>query len=108
MSPGTLRSTRLPARIFAGRSERDDILTYVRGHPHCGQNEHGWGIPKASLIVRGLDNIVVTGKPASRMIHYIATCAKVGEAAGALAAVSALSNTPLRDTNAEDVRRKIG
>lgn len=106
--PGDFTEYAITREDLAGRSERDDILTYVRGHPHCGQNEHGWGIPKASLIVRGLDNIVVTGKPASRMIHYIATCAKVGEAAGALAAVSALSNTPLRDTNAEDVRRKIG
>ena len=79
---------------LAGYSDRKDILTYVRGHPHSGQNEHGWGIPMASLIVRGYDNLLVTGKPAGRMIHYIATCAKVGEAAGAAAAVSVLENTP--------------
>lgn len=93
---------------FAGRSERDDILTYVRGHPHSGLNEKGWGIPLACLIVKGLDNLLVTGKPANRMIHYIATCAKVGEAAGAAAAVSALEGTPLRSTDPAKIRDKIG
>lgn len=93
---------------FSGRSQRDDILTYVRGHPHTGLNEKGWGIPLASLIVRGYENLLVTGKPASRMIHYIATCAKVGEAAGAAAAVSALEGTALRDTDPNKIRKNIG
>ena len=93
---------------LAGYSDRKDILTYVRGHPHSGQNEHGWGIPMASLIVRGYDNLLVTGKPAGRMIHYIATCAKVGEAAGAAAAVSVLENTPLRETDSDKVKSRIG
>lgn len=106
--PGDFTDYGIAQKDLQGRSERDDILTYVRGHPHCGQNERGWGIPLASLIVRGLDNVLVTGKPASRMIHYIATCAKVGEAAGAAAAVSALADTPLRETDVEAVRRKIG
>ena len=61
----------------------------------------------ASLIVRGLDNVLVTGKPASRMIHYIATCAKVGEAAGMTSAVSALDGVPLRQTDATKVRKMI-
>ena len=58
--------------------------------------------------MKGFDNLLVTGKPASRMIHYIATCAKVGEAAGAAAAVSALENTPLRETDPAKIREKIG
>ena len=90
-----------------GNSDRTDLITVVRGHPHCGQNEHGWGVPLASLIVKGLDNVLVTGKPASRMIHYIATCAKVGEAAGAAAAASVLSGKPLRETDPEQIRAII-
>ena len=42
------------------------------------------------------------------MIHYIATCAKVGEAAGAAAAVSVLENTPLRETDSDKVKSRIG
>lgn len=106
--PGSFTDYALQEEDFTGRSERDDILTYVRGHPHSGLNEKGWGVPLASLIVKGFDNLLVTGKPASRMIHYIATCAKVGEAAGAAAAVSALENTPLRETDPAKIREKIG
>ena len=92
-----------------GRSERDDILTYIRGHPHTNQNEYtGWGVPLASLIVRGYDNLLVTGKAASGMIHYIGSCAKVGEAAGAAAAASALTGTPLRETDPDRIRSLIG
>jgi hypothetical protein len=50
---------------------------------------------------------VLTGKPVCRKIHYIASCAKVGEAAGAAAAVSALEGTPLRETDAAKVREAL-
>lgn len=106
-TPGDFTEYGITRKDLAGESDRSDIITIVRGHPHCGQNEHGWGVPMASLIVRGLDNVMVTGKPASRMIHYIATCAKVGEAAGMTAAVSALDGVPLRQTDATKVRKMI-
>lgn len=89
---------------ISGRTARGDVLTYVRGHPHCGQNERGWPIALAMLLPRGLDNLLITGKAASRRIHYIATCAKVGEAAGAAAAVSALSGEALDRIDAARVR----
>lgn len=107
--PGGFTDYDITQEDLTGRTLRDDVLTYVRGHPHCGQNETtGWGIPLASLIVRGYENLLVTGKPACRMIHYIATCAKVGEAAGAAAAVSAMEGTSLRQTDPEKIRKLIG
>ena len=97
----------ISVKDLTSESDRKDIITIVRGHPNCGQNEHGWGVPMASLIVKTLDNVLVTGKPASRMIHYIGTCAKVGEAAGVTAAVSALDGTPLRYTDPVKIRSLI-
>lgn len=50
-----------------------------------GQNADGWYVPLAAMIPKGLEHILVTGKPACRKIHYIAFCGLVGQAAGAAA-----------------------
>jgi len=108
MEPGGLTEYDITAEeIQTGLKEQPDVVTVIRGHPNAGQNQSGWGIPLRALIPKGLDNLVLTGKPACRKIHYIASCAKVGEAAGAAAAVSALGRTPLRETDAAKIRRAM-
>lgn len=93
--------------IQTGDTDRADIIVKILGHPkQCG-NTSGWGIPLASLIPKGLDHVLVTGKPACRKIHYIASCAMVGQAAGASAAISALKDIPLRQCKAEDIRNAL-
>ncbi len=96
-----------PAEIATGKSDRQDIIVIIRGHPMSGQNQEGWGIPLQSLIPKDLEGIIVTGKPACRKIHYIASCAKVGEAAGVVAAVAALNHVPVRNVNVETVRKYL-
>ena len=93
--------------IQTGLTKRDDTIAVVRGHPSRGQNERGWPVPLAALIPKGLDGVLVTGKPACGMIHYLASCAKVGEAAGTAAAISARFNTPLRETDAARIREHM-
>ncbi len=70
-----------------------------------GQNPDGWYVPLASLIPKGLENILVTGKAACRKIHYIASCGLVGQAAGAAAAESVRQGVSLRQTDSGAVRR---
>jgi glycine/D-amino acid oxidase-like deaminating enzyme len=108
MEPSGLTEYDITAgEIVTGRTERADVITIIRGHPNAGQNQSGWAIPLQALIPRGLVRLVLTGKPVCRKIHYIASCAKVGEAAGAAAAVSALEGTPLRETDAAKVREAL-
>lgn len=104
MEPSSITEYNItPEEIKTGRTRREDVITIIRGHPNAGQNQAGWGIPLASLIPKGLNGLLVTGKPACRMIHYIASCAKVGEAAGTAAAVSAVSQVPLREMDTKIV-----
>ncbi len=93
--------------IRSGRTDREDGIVKILGHPMSGQSAGGWYVPLAALIPKGLEGILVTGKPACRKIHYIASCALVGQAAGAAAAVSVLERKKLRETDAEEVRKKL-
>lgn len=93
--------------IKSGSCDRDDCIVKILGHPMSGQSAEGWYVPLAALIPKGLDGILVTGKPACRKIHYIASCALVGQAAGAAAAQSVLQNKSLRETDAEKVRETL-
>lgn len=72
--------------IRSGICKRTDAVVKILGHPVSGQNPDGWYIPLASMIPKTLDHKLVTGKPACRKIHYIASCALTGQAAGAAAA----------------------
>ncbi len=93
--------------VKTGKTDRTDVIMRLRGHPGRGQYEYGWPLPLACLIPKELDHILVTGKPASAFIHYTITCARVGEAAGTVAAISLRDGTPLRQTSAEHVREEI-
>lgn len=93
-----------PEEIREGKTEREDWIVKILGHPVSGQCADGWYIPLASLIPKGLEGILVTGKPACRKIHYIASCGLTGQAAGAAAAESIRQETPLRETEAGPIR----
>lgn len=93
--------------IRSGVCERKDCIVKILGHPMSGQNADGWYIPLAALTPRGLDNVLVTGKPACRKIHYIASCALVGQAAGAAAAESLAQKKSLRETDPEEIRKRL-
>lgn len=93
--------------IQTGICERSDCIVKILGHPMSGQNADGWYVPLAALLPKGLDGILVTGKPACRKIHYIASCGLVGQAAGAAAAVSVQQECALRDTDPEKIRELL-
>lgn len=96
-----------PEEIREGKTEREDWIVKILGHPMSGQNPEGWYVPLASLIPKGLENILVTGKAACRKIHYIASCGLVGQAAGAAAAESVRQRVSFRKTDAGAVRRLL-
>lgn len=91
--------------IRSGVCEREDCIVKILGHPMSGQNAGGWYIPLAALTPKGLNGILVTGKPACRKIHYIASCALVGQAAGAAAAESVREDKAFGQTDPEEIRR---
>lgn len=93
--------------IRSGICRRDDCIVKILGHPMSGQSAGGWFIPLAALTPKELDGILVTGKPACRKIHYIASCALTGQAAGAAAAESLRENKPLRETDPEGIRKLL-
>ena len=93
-----------PEEIQEGKTEREDWIVKILGHPVSGQCRDGWYIPLASLIPKELDGILVTGKPACRKIHYIASCGLLGQAAGAAAAESVRQDRPVRKTQAGPIR----
>jgi len=79
----------------------------VMGHPDAGQAPGGWQLPYRSLIPRDLEGLLVTGKPAGRLIHYHGTVAAVGHAAGVAAAVAARSGSPLRELPVQAVQGEL-
>ena len=87
-----------------GRSTRDDLIIRIMGHPERGQNVGGWLLPYAALLPRGLEGLLVTGKPACRFIHYHGTCAAVGQAAGVAAALAANKGVTPRKLDPTAVR----
>jgi FAD dependent oxidoreductase. len=93
--------------IEGGSSDRADVIARIMGHPRFGQNPRGWLLPYASLIPKDLDGVLVTGKAACRRIHYIATCAAVGQAAGVAAAIAVTTRKPLRRADAKAIAAEL-
>jgi len=82
--------------VVTGGSPHADAVARLLGHPGYGQAADGWQLPYRALIPKGLDGLLVIGKPAFRFIHYQGTVAAVGHAAGVAAAVAAQTGGPLR------------
>ena len=93
--------------IEGGGNIYDDSVARVMGHPDAGQSPTGFQIPLRSLIPRGLEGLLVTGKPACRFLHYHGTNAAVGHAAGVAAAIAVLDSTPVREVEVEKVQREL-
>lgn len=70
-------------------------------------------IPYRSLTVRGIDNLLVTGRAigcdffAEAAARIIPTCRATGEAAGIAAAEAAERGIPVRSVNGREVREKM-
>jgi len=70
-------------------------------------------VPRGSLLPRGLSHIAVAGRClssdrlANSALRIQATAMATGQAAGAMAALSALSGTDLRDLDLELVRKTL-
>ena len=95
------------AEIKSGKLNEGEGIIILRGHPGVGQNENGWRLPLKALVAKDFDNLLLTGKPACKMIHYNVSCAIVGQAAGAAAAVSVAAGTPLANTSEEKIREEL-
>ena len=93
--------------IESGFTEREDCIVRVMGHPNKGQARGGWQLPYAALLPKGLEGLLVTGKPACRFIHYHGTCAAVGQAAGVAAALAAKQGIDPRQLMAQVVRSEL-
>jgi len=85
----------------------EQSVARVMGHPDAGQAPGGWQFPYLSLIPCGLEGLLVTGKPASRVIHYHGTVGAVGHAAGVAAAVAARSDSPVREVSVPTVQEEL-
>jgi len=83
--------------VAKGGSPHADSVARLLGHPGFGQATDGWQLPYRALIPKGLDGLLVIGKPAYAFIHYNGTVAAVGHAAGVAAAVAARAGGPLRN-----------
>ncbi len=93
--------------LRTGTTGRSDVIAIVTGHPGLEQNPFGWELPLAALVAKENGNLLLTGKPVCRFIHYITTCAAVGQAAGAAAAISVRNGVPLTHLDAELVRAEL-
>jgi hypothetical protein len=106
--PGSFTEQPIPwEHIEQDTDMSEQTVARVMGHPDAGQAPGGWQLPYRSLIPRGLDGLLVTGKPVSRVIHYHGTVAAVGHAAGVAAALAARSDTPLRDLPVRRVQEEM-
>ena len=93
--------------IEAGGPDRDDYVVRVMGHPLSGQSSGGWLLPYAAMLPKGLEGLLVTGKPVCRFIHYHGTVGAVGHAAGVAGALAALGKTSPRRLDAGAVRDEL-
>lgn len=93
--------------IQGGFCRSEDVIIKLLGHPMSGQNANGWYMPLQSMIPKELEGILVTGKPACRKLHYIASCGLAGQAAGAAAAVSIKEGKLFRETCAAQIREVL-
>ena len=85
----------------------EDSIARVMGHHDQGQALGGWQLPYRSLIPKGLEGVLVTGKPACRFLHIHATHAAVGQAAGVAAAIAARDEVPLRELDVPKVQKEL-
>ena len=85
----------------------EQSVARVMGHPDAGQAPGGWQFPYRSLIPRRLEGLLITGKPASRVIHYHGTVGAIGHAAGVAAAVGSRLDLPLRDLPVTRVQEEL-
>ena len=85
----------------------EDSIVRVRGHHDAGEAIHGWQLPYRSLIPKGLEGLLVTGKPACRVLHIHGTNAAVGQAAGVAAALAAKEGVPLRELAVRKVQEEL-
>lgn len=93
--------------VTKGGSPHADSVARLMGHPGYGQAADGWQLPYRALIPKGLDGVLVTGKPAFGWIHYNVTVAAVGHAAGVAAAVAARTGGPLREVAAGAIQDEL-
>jgi hypothetical protein len=107
---GSFTECSIPRRhIEQGDDVSEQSVARIMGHPDSGQAPGGWQLPYRSLIPKGLEGLLVTGKPVCRKIHYHGTTAAVGQAAGAAAAVAAgtAKPMPLRDICVKEVQKEL-
>ena len=93
--------------IQSGGPKRDDCVIRVMGHPCKQQPAAGWLFPYAAMLPKGLEGLLVTGKPACRFIHYHGTVGAVGHAAGVAGALAALGKLTPRQLDASAVRDEL-
>ena len=85
----------------------EDSIVRVMGHPDAGQAPGGFQVPYRSLIPKGLEGLLVIGKPACPFFHYHGTNAALGQAAGVAAAVAAKEGGPLRELPVSKVQKEL-
>lgn len=106
--PGGFTEYDIPYEYIEKDGKRyEDSIARVMGHPDAGQAEEGFQVPYRSLIPRGLEGVLVTGKPACRFFHYHGTNAAIGQAAGVAAAVAARDGVPLRVLSVAKVQEEL-
>jgi hypothetical protein len=106
--PGGFTEHDIPwEHIEEGGQRYGDSVARVMGHPDAGQAAAGFQVPYRSLIPKGLEGLLVTGKPACRFFHYHGTHAALGQAAGVAAAIGARDRTPLRTLSVARVQEEL-
>jgi hypothetical protein len=93
--------------IEKGGNVYEDSVARIMGHPDKGQAGNGFQLPYRSLLPKGIEGLLVTGKPACRFIHYHGTCAAVGQAAGVAAAVAVQHGVSLRALPVSQVQAEL-
>jgi len=92
----------------------DHALDAHGGDGFGGELSAPYGIPYRCLLAKGVSNLLVAGRVASFDSAAATSCRlsrtmmKLGEAAGAAAAISAASRRPLRAVGADEVREAVG
>lgn len=106
--PGGFTEYDIPWEHIEGDGQvYEDSVVRVMGHPDAGQSPSGFQVPYRALIPKGLEGLLVTGKPACRFLHYHGTNAAVGQAAGVAAAVAARAGSPVREVAVGDVQKEL-
>ena len=106
--PGGFTEYDIPwEHIEDGGNLYGDSIARVMGHPDTGQATAGFQVPYRSLIPRELDGLLVTGKPACRVLHYHGTNAAIGQATGVAAAVAAREGVAPREAAVGEIQREL-